>query len=482
MGEFTPGTYPPAEEPPAENAFDIQSFVNQIFDVAQARGFAPKAGAEGQPGEPSLMGSERATLFFRILGHLLSDTPEILTKLMEGGTGIIGGLLSGWLSLITKMLQPGMQTLGGLTHDYVVAMAGQGLEKSPAGLPVPGGPAKDATSVVFDQIMAPLLNLLTPSSPGKVGAGEENAQHILGTIISLHLSTWMVNILSNLTGCGFLKFINSFDDAVTAGINARGFSRMATRPYLDKFVVTPAARDLNLRYPLEIGSVAGLIKRYTRGNMTTEELKAALRGKGYDDETVADLLLDNVKFLPIADLVWLVKTGQWTDADGAQYLEQQGYPAGYARLRLYCEMNSRVESEYNQLASSLVTATIDRRLDNETLRYLLGKMGFSQEEVNAMAVRAATLVELNTPLSLAQVRDLYNEGIEPLGFVQNFLADEGYSPEDVDRLVLLYFTRKEERDARKAELADRARNRAEAQAAKDKAALAAQQTELLLLG
>jgi hypothetical protein len=474
--------YPPAEEPPPENAFDIQSFVNQVFDVAQERGLMPKAGTDGRIEEPSLMGSEKAELFFRILGHLVKDTPEILTKLMEGATGVLGGLLSGWMSLITKLLQPGMQTLGGLTHDYVVAIAGQGLQKSPAGLPVPGGPAKDATSVVFDQIMAPLLGLLTPSSPGKVGAGEENAQHILGTIISLHLSTWMINILSNLSGLGFLKFVNSFDDAVTAGISARGFSRMATRPYLDTFVVKPGTRDLNRRYPLELGSVAGIIKRYTRGNITAEDLKFNLKGKGYDDETVADLLLDNAKFLTIDDVSWLVKSGQWTDADGAQYLEQQGYPKGYSRLRLYREMNSRVESEYSSLASSLVAATIDRRLDNETLRYLLGKMGFSQEEVNAMAIRAATLVELNTPLTLAQVRDLYNEGIEPLGFVQNFLQDEGYSPDDVDRLVLLYFTKKEERDAVKAALADARRNRATAQAKQDQATLAAQQTESLLLG
>jgi hypothetical protein len=482
MGEFAPGTYPPAEEPPPENAFDVESFTQQILGVLQEQGFAPKADAEGHLTQASVFDSEKAALFFRILGHLAKDLPEILQKCVQGGAEIWMPVLKALVTLATGLLKPGMDVLGVLTHEYVTQVAGQGLEKSPAGLSVPGGPAKDATGFVFDQIMAPLLGLLTPSSPGRVGAGEENAQHILGTIISLHLSTWMVNILSNLTGLGFLKWINSFDDAITAGISARGFSRMATRPYLDKFVVTPAARDLNLRYPLEIGSVAGLLKRYVRGNMAPEELKAALRGKGYDDETVADLLLDALKLFSVDDLVYLMDEGlyDWTDAVDA--LKQQGYPEMVAKTKLAKPYYDLVDAQYRSLASSLVAATIDRRLDTETLRYLLSKMVFSQEEINAMVARAATLVELNTRLSLAQVRELYSEGVEDLAFVQSFLESEGYSYEDRDRLVLLYFTKKEERDAAKAAQADARRNRATAQAAQDKATLAAQQTEALLLG
>jgi hypothetical protein len=466
--------YPPAEEPPPENAFDIQSFTAGVIERLQKEGVLPK-----DPKEALWMGANPTVAFLGVVSKLAFP---FLLKLEDGIIDFAEPQLKELLKIVTGILKPGMTVLGELTGEYVKIVSGQGLEKSPGGLPVPGGPAKDATSVVFDQIMAPMLNLLTPSSPGRVGAGEENAQHILGTIISLHLSTWMVNIISNLTGLGALKWINSFDDAITSGISARGFSRMATRPYLDKFVVTPANRDLNLRYPLEIGSVAGILKRYVRGNMAAEELKAALRGKGYDDETVADLLLDNAKLFTVDDLVYLMDSGAYTLDDSVEALKQQGYPENIARAKLVKPYWDLVGSQYRQLANSLVTATIDRRVDNETLRYLLGNMGFPQEEVNAMAIRAATLIELPTRLTLAQVRELYNEGVEDLAFVQSFLQDEGYSLDDVDRLVLLYFTRKEERDDVKAALADARRNRAEAQAAKDKAALAAQQAELLMLG
>jgi hypothetical protein len=474
--------YPPAEEPPPENAFDIQSFINQLWGGVAEAGLGPKVDASGRVSKASIFGVEKVDTTLRILGYLLALSPEILQKMVEAVAGMAQPFLKALVTGVTGILQPCMRTLGDLTGAYVRQVAGTGLEKSAAGLPVPGGPAKDATSVVFDQIMAPLLGLLTPSSPGKVGAGEENAQHILGTIISIHLSTWMVNIISNLTGLGALKWINSFDDAITSGISARGFSRMATRPYLETYVVQPAKKDLNRRYPLEVGSVGGLLTRYVRGYMTADEVKFALRGKGFDDETVADLMLEYVKLFSVDDLVYLLDLQVYSFDDAVEALKQQGYPENVAKTKLQKPYFDRVDAQYRSLASALVNAAINRQIDTVELRTFLKTARFDDDEIQAMVVRAATLREVPTRLSLGQVRELYNEGVEDLAFVEGFLHDEGYSPDDVDRLILLYFTKKEERDARRAAQADARRNRAEAQAAKDKAALAAQETERLLLG
>ena len=474
MVENLEPTYPPAEEPPPENAFDIQSFTMKVITAAEERGLIDRQGNLNTKQEPGWFAKEVIAL----LEYLASETGWEMGLILKFLMPFLKALVAG----ACQVLAPGMEALSGLTGAYVEQVAASGLDVKP-GQPSTGrGPAGDATKLVFDKIMAPLLGLVTPASPRSVGGGETNAQHILGTIISLHLSTWMVNIISNLTGLGALKWINSFDDAITSGISARGFSRMATRPYLDTFVVKPGTRDLNRRYPLEMGSVSGLLTRYIRGHMTGEELKFALRGMGYDDETVGDLLLTALKLFSVDDLVYLMDGGVYGFDDAVEALKQQGYPENVARTKLAKPYWDRVDAQYRSLASSLVAAFIDRRIDNTTVRYLLQRAGFAQEEINAMVARGATLQEIPIRLSLAQVRELYNEGVEDLAFVQNFLQDEGYSPDDVDRLVLLYFTKKEERDTVKARLADARRNRAEAQAAKDKAALAAQQTESLLLG
>ena len=124
MGGFTNGTYPPAEEPPPENAFDVQSFTTQILDTLREQGFAPKVDAEGHVTEPSAGSSEQASLFFRILGHLVKDSPDILQKMLEGVGGMATPFLKSLVTIVTGLLAPGMNVLGELTHEYVTQVAG----------------------------------------------------------------------------------------------------------------------------------------------------------------------------------------------------------------------------------------------------------------------------------------------------------------------------------------------------------------------
>ena len=71
---------------------------------------------------------------------------------------------------------------------------------------------------LFDGVMSPLMGLTSAANPATAGAGQVNAQYTLGGIMGIHLHTWMINILSNLTGVGVLKFINSFDECITGAL------------------------------------------------------------------------------------------------------------------------------------------------------------------------------------------------------------------------------------------------------------------------
>jgi hypothetical protein len=291
----------------------------------------------------------------------------------------------------------------------------------------------------------------------------------------------MINILSNVFGIGALKWINSFDDVITSAVNSRSLGRMALRPYLDKFMGDPLKRDLNEKLPLESGSASNLLKGYIRGALSRDELIHKMRGLGFAEEVVEDLLLDTAKLLSTEAVVWLVNQGKWTESDAHEHLKQAGWPAELAPVVFELERSSLVRSQMRSLALSLVDAFVDQRIDNPTLRYLLGKMDFTQDEVNALVARGATLQELPRRLTFAQVRSLYQESLVDLGYVESFLRAEGYGEEDVDLLVLLEFTKLEERKARTAYQLEQKRIREDARLKKEQDALAKQQAELLQL-
>jgi hypothetical protein len=471
---FTETPVPEAPDVPPDNDFNPQGFASEM-----ARGFI-NIKEELNKALESYNFWQRQ--YIKLLVWLVSKAAWLLQVLLKYSFDELQPLAGALVQGAGTVMSPLMQTLGSLTGVYVQQLVNglQGVQRGTPGAPRPA--MSGGAQGLYDQILAPMAAFTAGANPALPGAGEANSQFALGAITSVHLSTWAVNIISNLIGVGMLKFINSFDDVVTAALNSRSIGRLALRPYLRKYMADPLERDLNVKYPLALGSLSALLKRYIRGNMTAEELKAGLRGQGYDDAVVADLLLDNAKLFTPDELVSLIQLGSYTEDQAVEALKQQGYPEHVARTKLQKPHWDLMDSQYLSLANSLVGAFVDRRLDNPTLRYLLGKAGFTEDEVNALVTRGAILQELPTKLTLAQVKDLYAEGVEDLTYVYQWLMNEGYSEEDADRLVLLYFTKKEERQQRAAAQTDTQRVSAEGQAAQDAATLAAQQAELQALG
>lgn len=474
MAAFTDVPPPEAPDYPPDNAFDVQLFTANIAKELRASG-APAFDDEALAAAYSKGFAELIGFILNLIGH---DAGWIIGLILKAGLPIIEGLVTG----VGEVLKPGMEALGVLTTLYVQQFVDQQKEIQPGAAGEGPSGLKPAAAGLFDSILAPLGFLVGGANPATTGAGETNAQFVLGSIVGIHLSSWMVNIISNLTGLGYLKWINSFDDVITAAISSRGLSRMAMKPYLAKFIGDPLERDLNLKLPLKIGQASGLVKRYIRGNMTAEELKAALRGQGYDDDVVADLLLDTKKFMPQDLAAWLVGVQSWTAQNAGTYLEHQGYEAGEALLVAEWERNTLVRAQYRSLASSLVDAFIDRRLDNSTLRHLLDQAGFTPDEIDAMVTRGAILQELSRRLTLAQVRSLFQEDLVDLDYVLSFLHDEGYGDDEVDLLALLEFTLKEDREQRKKDLLERRRIALEAQLGFEQQAERARTDELAALG
>jgi hypothetical protein len=440
---------PPAPDYPPENAFDITSFMSGAIKAATDAGVIRAGKGIGISAEPGWLIKE-------LLGGI-GATGDALGFFFGIIAAIMLPILKALVSATSQPLHVGMEVLGDLTKVYAQEF-GSYERSAGARTGAPGHQSVESVAKgMFDNILAPIAQITGSANPATVGSGEQNAGSALGSIISLHLCTWMVNIISNLTGLGALKFINSFDDVILAALSTRSLSRLAMKGYLTKFIGDPLNRDLNVALPLDIGSTGQLIKRYIRGNITGPDLKAALRGKGFDDSVVEDMLLDSAKLLAVDASVYLVRAGKWSEADAIANLRQQGYPAEIAGAVYALAQQELVRTQMKDTASAIVTALGNHQIDPETARHILSQLDFSDDEVQAYMLHGNMLAELPTILTLAQVRALYNASLVDLNFVQDYLAAQGYGERDQDLLTLLYFTRATERSAAKAALENRRR-------------------------
>jgi hypothetical protein len=458
------------------NEFSIESFTQTVLDTIKEKW-------------PLLLGPAGiaidgiSTAKGRIVGDIANAEllAALILRALEKGAEFLIPILQAIIIAIGKLMGPGMTVLGELTKTYADHFAKSQAVIKPGSLDSPHPQLQPVAAGMFDSILAPVAHLTTGANPAQVGAGEVNSKYILGSIISLHLSTWMVNIISNLTGLGALKFINSFDDVILAALSTRSLSRAAFKGYITKFVGDPLERDLNLKLPLDSFGPSTLVKTFLRGGLTRDQLVQKMRGKGYAENITEQLLLDTAKMLPLDAVAYLVNNAAWTERQGLEHLEQQGYPNELAPTVLYLSRNDLIFSQYRSLANSLVSARGDRQFSNELLREMLADLGFTPNEVNAFALRGAMLAELPKRLSLAQVKELFKESLVDLNYVHLFLKDEGYSDDDADLLELLEFVKKEERDARRAAQAEAKRHREEAAAELEAAREAKRQATLLRL-
>jgi len=456
--------------PPASDAFDpaqltpeaqanllaATSLVNQALD---------KIGEIIQPlaYDPDLLPAGLAFLIKEITPTLLRVVKAAIATVQPLATLLVGAG--------TQLFEPIAAAFGELTTAYV-QIVGKTIAEGEDGRP---GMSASATALganyAFDNIVAPIAFIASGNDPTKAGAGTANIQSSLGAIVSIHLMTWVCNVVANLTGLGTLKFMNSFNDVILAAMNARGMSRLAMRPYMETFMVQPATNDLNSAWPNKPLPESAAMKAYIRGALDSADTIAALRKLGYNEAYQAQWLSDASKYMTDENVGLLVNLGWWTDDQATQYLQQQGWPATIVGTVLNLAKLTRVIEIQHSMASYAEKLLITGKMTEEDFTSLLKNLDFSDTEIQALTLKALLQMQATKSVTYGQVVAMYKEGIVDLSYVQDWLEQEGYSAEDVANLVLLDFTQATERNARRATLA------AQKRVASDKA-LQAQQKAL----
>lgn len=466
-------TNPPAEGTPLTPAADVppESFVSTADLTAGITGIG-----EALSGDALIQGSLQVLKVggeLALLIYLFTHIKEVVAlykKYVAPTLGEIGGAI---VEGATDLLTPVADLFGQLSAVYVKEISRHYSMEKGAGTVSTGTPAGNAAQYAFDSIVAPIAFFSSGSDPTQDGAGARNIQQTLGVIVQIHLVTWVVNVISNLTGIGTLHFINSFNEVILAALNARALSRLAMRPYVNTMITEPATAELNTKWPLKSPAASSDIKSYLRGAVANDTLIASMKRLGYSPEVTAQLLLDNAHLMTISDVAYVVRTNQWTNEQGVKYLQQLGYEESAAIVVLHREVNAVVFENNKRAADQMGAHFAAKEIDEDVYREFLRLMGFTDLENQSYRTVYGVDREFTRPLTYTQVKDLFNQGLVDLDFVRQYLTDQRNKDSDIDLLILLDFTAKDQLDARKAALGATARVQAE----KEKAAAATAQAK-----
>jgi hypothetical protein len=356
------------------------------------------------------------------------------------------------IDLVVEVLEPIRGVFADLAAHYVKDFAGEMAGGRPDAIATGRGVTAGTTAAgAFDGICAP-LGFMGGGNPEEPGAGHAAVQKTLGTLISLHLNTWVVNVISNLTGLGFLHYINSFDDVILSAMNTRSMGRLAFRPYMETYMVAPLTRDLNVAHPLKDTGPGTIVKAYTQGHITYTDFLQRMREKGYAAEIAATYVTEVQKHPSHGDVAWLVNTGVWSEQQGQAQLEAEGYDSSISQPVLLRAMFAGSETIARSIADEVVDEYAHWLIDQEPAQQIIIELGFPKFEQDLYF----QLMELkhHRPIRppYAQVRALYQASMVDLEYVTEWLQAEHYTPDDARAIILMDFATAATRSAHEAQL------------------------------
>jgi hypothetical protein len=312
---------------------------------------------------------------------------------------------------------------------------------------------------LFETFVKPFTLLENTADISQPGSGLSNQAYLLQLALALSLTEKVVDDLGNHFGMGALKTLAPLTGIVDQAINPRNVVRQAMDSSYAFLLKAPVTRDLNRKFPIKDLGVTALAHLRNRGAIDDATYLDKCLDAGLNQTNAQQLLIESSRQISEADIGRLLKNGIITIDDARNLLTQSGYDPRIADTIIHLRTHDRSETIRERVGLRAVSAWVAGKLDKSKMEDILRQTGFTDFEIVLLELEQdfAKTVPESKPLTLAQVKSLFQENIIGIDEVITFLEGEGYSPKDVQNLVLLDFTVAAERQARLAVLISRER-------------------------
>jgi tetrahydromethanopterin S-methyltransferase subunit F len=338
------------------------------------------------------------------------------------------------------MEEPFLPTISGFTAPIVAGMFGADVDASAFASRAASGDRNAAAAAMVDA----LLSAITDSAAEPAEPTDAGAKKLAAASLHASLEGWFLaavpELLSDIVPfeMGHFDVFTKLPEDVVRALGVGRLVRRALQPLVNATATQPMTWYANKRYrPKKLGT-STIARQVARGNWTHDEAWEDLACEGYTDDDIEALLNEASKFLSVAELDLLTRTGQVDQATAIQHLRDAGWDEQTAGALLMLERAKRIESHETAMADAAVTAFADGRIDEGTLDpYTHGTTIDSQHGAQLRELAAAKRALRRKGLSPAEAEACFLQGIVPITDYRAALDRAGYTPDGADALELL---------------------------------------------
>lgn len=416
----------------------------------------------------------------KVLAYIVPLIAQLEAHLIEKWTQAEAEVYSGAVAPLTEAAA---SEASDLMAVLLQAMAGEvGGQVTFSSLPM-GTVAQQA----FTEIVQPFSLVASGLDPSQPGSGVQAQSYLLSKAMSLALQEWIVAQLGDHMGMGFFKTLSPFLGIIDHSLNPANVVRQAMESSYQVLLKTPLTRDLNRLYPVKKLGATALAKAFIRNAIDETAYLNQCLDLGLSNDEARNLLAITAVMPTRADVAKLLNDGYLTQDRARAALALLGYDESMVDALIYLDTHQRFFTLQERVGGEAVTAWKKGFIDQPTLEQYLQQLGYTSDEITLLEIEGKFTKQATDQkeLTYSQIKELFKENLLGIDAVITFLQNQGYSPTNVELLVLLDFTSAEQRKAQRDAFAARLRVQAEqdrvaaiSETAKGEAALAAAKKKL----
>jgi hypothetical protein len=297
-----------------------------------------------------------------------------------------------------------------------------------------GGGRSGAGNAVGHALMDQLRGANGPIAPSDEAAAKF-VSAMAGIAIEDWFKGWFFEVLSSLVpqlDVGKIENYGALGEKVAQILGLGRISRRVLSPLVDASIVTPFEWQCNKTYQPRLLTPSEAARQVARGRWERERGIEELARQGYSNDRIEAIFNAQRRFFSAADVRTFVNREHWTRDQGIAHLRDQGYEEQTALDALRLEGLRRIDQLEDSIASAVIAAYADGRIDRGQFVGLLNDAISVSSERALLTELADTRRALNVRrLSLSQVEAMVKSGVANMLDYRAAARRDGYPEGDI---------------------------------------------------
>lgn len=378
--------------------------------------------------------------------HLQSWAAKIIASFFQGVVSVVVPILSIGLpvlatvgevfgDLLVKQLANLRAKDNSALHTLIEDVMGEffGADFSQGAKPFKsGGSVLQRAQHIGDQVYGLLKSEFLAGQSGVLQPSEAGASTFLGFNVDFSIYTAVLDLIAELSSFDHADEIRELGANIARNLGLGRMARQVMMPLIKIAVQDPQTWALNKQFRPAVLPEPQIVQMLEGGFISAADAQEALARLGYTEDMMNQLLQVHQKRFGPTEVERLIRWGVWTFDQGAAYLAAQGYPLDLAKVYIQAVQLARMDNIENQLLQRVRTLFVDGFIDADTFNQHLSNLHLAPGELGLIqGVVQAEIAIPHRALSFAQLTTAFEDKLIDISEVEDELAREGHSPDDV---------------------------------------------------